>query len=269
MTTVKIMTFTTHLSLYVLIQTATNFLTDAAYNPETRVYTLTNNGSITAIPPDIPPDALIVDLKTNGITNCQTLPRSTSIYKVILKYNMLSEFPDLRAIKANLSYLDLESNRISVVTSELLSALANLQELLLSYNQLSCLPDIAMPKLHLLYLSGNEPMTDLPFLPVLGQTIKELTVGHPAMPGISVRSLRAMPRLVYLNIAYGSQTSVPPVTEANPLLEQLILEHNRISHLPEDIFTKLKKLRILSVGDNLLETFPDPCEAAYFYVSVR
>ncbi|KAK2153075.1 hypothetical protein LSH36_308g01014 [Paralvinella palmiformis] len=263
-------TSTKELVIYIiLLQAIIRPTTAGSYDSVSRLYTHIDDNNMASIPNDIPIQAEVVDLSRNAITTCQSFPDLPAVNKIVLKDNFLVEFPNLMAVRTNLTYVDLERNRITSISRELLSALTNLEVLLLSFNELASFPDVPMPKLYRLYLSGNAPMRNLPVLSVLGQTVEELTVGHPNMDDISATALKAMPKLVYLNLYHGGQTRVPPVIETNPLIEGLLLPHNAIRRLPEDFFLRLKRLRLIEVNDNLLTTFPDPCHVNYWMVTIR
>jgi len=267
--TKKMLSLTRDLVIFTLLQAVTITRAEISYDSRSKSYRHVDDGALTSVPDDIPDEAKIVDLSRNAIIACPSFPSLSAVSTIRFKYNFMTAFPNLTSVSTSLTYVDLESNRISSVSEELLSALTNLEVVLLSYNELSSLPDVAMPKLRSLGLTGNLPMKNLPELPKLGRTVKSLNIGHPAMDDISVTSLRSMPKLVYLNMDGGGQNTTPPVTEANPLLEQLLIPHNVIRTLPEDLFLRLRNLRIVCVSDNLLETFPDPCHANYWMVTLQ
>ncbi|KAK2142585.1 hypothetical protein LSH36_937g00003 [Paralvinella palmiformis] len=228
------------------------------WDPESKTFNQINDKNLTSIPTNIPTDAIVVNLRNNAIQDFTSFPRLDLVTDLTLTYNALTAFPDLTNASASLKYLFLGNNNITQISADLLSSLDQLELLQLSNNRLRNLPDVYIPNLRFLHINGNI-MSDIPLLPLLGADVRRLDAGQQAISYVGLESLKAMPHLEFLNMDQAGLMEVPPVMEANPMINYLSLMTNNITAIPDDFFLHNQQLAVLSLEFNRIRSIPDVC----------
>lgn len=218
-------------------------------------------------------------LENNKINNlqdgCLNNLRSLEILK--LNRNRIASLPrDLFTDLESLTLLELSRNELTTVDSLVFSGLESLEELSLSRNQLTDLMDGAFYGLNAiqqLELDGNElAMVSRRWLFGL-KSLVHLTVAHNRINETEASGWQFCPNLEYLDLSHnrlttleteevedgdggggqgagGGAASQTPDAPWPPLLRELYLNHNRITHVADGAFIQLNLLQVLDLSDN-------------------
>lgn len=147
---------------------------------------------------------------TNKITSINSLVDflNSNVSYLDLTNNLLTTFPYLPNIQLKLTTLVLKTNRISFINTAYLQILTNLIVLRLEQNYLTSFPDVNLPSLMELYL-GNNRLTELPWLPLLGQTVTYLGLFNNSLQSINPSTLLLYKNLASLNLPSTGITTLP------------------------------------------------------------
>eukprot|EP00026_Physarum_polycephalum_P003439 Phypoly_transcript_03450.p1 GENE.Phypoly_transcript_03450~~Phypoly_transcript_03450.p1 ORF type:complete len:749 (+),score=104.58 Phypoly_transcript_03450:69-2315(+) len=165
--------------------------------------------------------------QANGFT---TIPHPITelllLERLSMNKNKIESVPDSIAKLLKLKMLALESNNIKEITPQL-SQMTSLEDINLAYNFLTSFPSTAtLPTLARLNVSSNNLSTT----PELSSS------------------------LVYLNLSSNSLQNIA-LPHGNTL-EQLHLEHNNLTSLPEDFALASTRLCVLDLSNNQLQRIP-------------
>ncbi|GAA35205.2 protein flightless-1 [Clonorchis sinensis] len=210
-----------------------------------------------AIPSEIfeCPHLQVVDFSRNNLTN---VPKGVEKAKGLLVLNLSSNritsiSSDVFVQCTDLMLLDLSDNRLESLPAQLRRCNA-LQQLILSNNplrhaQLRSLA--ALKQLEILHLAGTERRLDnIPGELDKVEKLKELDLSNNMLtripePVLSLRTLRK------LNLEKNEITDLSQVTDNWPKLEYLNLGYNQLGQLPAGL-TRLTSLRRLYINNNQL-----------------
>lgn len=181
----------------------------------------------------------------------KALRNSKKVYKLDLRNNGFTSFPEDVFKLENLEVLILDSNNISTVPKEI-GSLKHLQLLSLSYNGLESLPDeiSECDELWSLYLDHNklkslpEKFFLLKKLGKLGLKKNELTTLPP--------DIRLLQELYVLDCAYNNLKKIPDEIGYLFNMSSMSFDGNKIRTLPPHFF-ELTNLKILYLAGNELE----------------
>lgn len=125
----------------------------------------------------IPIDVKTIQLDYNFIetTEAEDFQNFYQLRTFILRYGVLSVFPNFTFVSQTLELVRLSNNNISIIPPELLNILASLNTLDLTHNKLKSIPDVNGPgkSLQKLYISHNS-FTEFPSLKFLGKILNRL-----------------------------------------------------------------------------------------------
>lgn len=181
-----------------------------------------------------------LDLSNNVLFRLSPqLRKWQSLENLLINHSPLIGFPEVICDLINLKFLHLEGNGITQLP-ENISKLIQLEELNCSNNHLTQLPKSlkALSQLRILDLSHNAFQSIPEVIGQLNQLI-ELNFGN-GEEGKPNNSISEIP------LALSSLTH----------LQILMLNHNNIVYIPEEVIAHLKSLRTLSVRDNHLHSLP-------------
>lgn len=191
------------------------------------------------------------DLSTDTISE----KRRRDTKQLYLCYNRITVLRDSICSFANLEFLDISNNALSVICEDI-TRLTKLKTFIAKNNRLNefSLPkDFGSLQLEVLNLSGNR-FEEMPSQCLQLQRLQSLSMGGNRLKTIPVE----IDNLTSLELLYlgGNQISSIPVELSNlPCLGYLVLCDNRIQSVPPQL-TRLHSLRSLSLHNNLLTYLP-------------
>lgn len=227
-----------------------------------------------------------LDLSRNALT---TLPMAVTelpkLRVLRIAHNSLRVLPVVvlkqwEYRKCALQTFDLQHNAITSIPEELaLFTKCSLQRLLLHGNKLKCLPTssmTAMAHLKELTLSNNDLGIEMQSYPLTIAT-EAITLDQNKLERFPAMEL-SLPKQKTTNSADEQELELQvrrisarcnrlravPVESAWPtfaLCEELYLDHNALSELPELLFLVLPKLRMCDLSNNRLHTLPESIAA--------
>ncbi|KAJ8283077.1 hypothetical protein COCON_G00055960 [Conger conger] len=175
--------------------------------------------------------------------------------QLYLAYNRLTVLPDHVSLFANLEFIDISNNEISVLCEDL-TRLNKLKTLIAKNNRLdeSSLPkDFGSMQLEVLNLSGNR-FVQLPNQCLKLERLKSLSVGGNRLKTIPAE-IEHLTSLELLYLGGNLITDIPPELASLPNLSYLVLCDNRIQSVPPQL-ARMYSLRSLSLHNNLLTYLP-------------
>lgn len=237
-------------------------------------------------PSKLPPDAWILKLGENGITDLKAnaLRSIPKIESINLERNAIKSIhPQAFSSGAKqLMLLNLYGNHIASLTPRGFQDLLNLRFLMLGHNQIGILkPQMfaGMRNLSDLDLPLNA-LTTLPsnaFKPLIALKVLDLSLNR--IQRISPKAFIGLRQLLFLNLDNNSLKNIPAeafrplrslemlVLDNNLLstlssstldglgnLQELYLRNNELEHLPPDVFRNMAKLSQLALSGNRLKT---------------
>lgn len=146
--------------------------------------------------------------------------------------NEFSEFPEFKKL-GNLNYLEFFGTKIDSIPCQI-AYLSKLKTFKFS--------------------SGNDTLKIPPTLKYL-KNLKEFTIENCVLDSFP-KEIFKIPNLTYLNLSNANVFYVTKHFERFTNLEVLVLDGNKLTSLPIEIYLA-KKLRLLSVKNNFLEKLPD------------
>ncbi|XP_066247102.1 transforming growth factor beta activator LRRC33-like [Euwallacea similis] len=226
-----------------------------------------------------------LDLSSNGIaqlSNLRTLASRTLLQSLNLSANYIYEigsqsFQNLTSLKildlssnnlsalcsnilgplTGLNYLNLSHNRIQILSDDSFSSLAHLQQLDLSWNNLARMApgSLQLPNLTRLLLAGNFQLGNTSaIIAEVGRklhTVDASRIGLKRVPGTLTHSIRTL-RL--------AGNSIKELTcgelDTYPLLQVLDFTSNGINSIEDDALGRQESLAVLYLSDNKLPTIP-------------
>lgn len=147
--------------------------------------------NLTKVPYEsIPSSVSSLRLDTNHLTYIVFPDGYMNLTVLSITENFLSEFPNLLSVSNTLQKLNLRSNQLRYINSQLLDALVELSFLNLGYNYLSHIPDVPGPgrTLHTLRLFHND-FKSIPSLRNLGQSLTAFQIGDNLINHIMLHDL--------------------------------------------------------------------------------
>ncbi len=208
----------------------------------------------------------------------EVLAKAIQKHRLDLSYKGLTRLPPELGSFADLTGLNLESNKLTTLPDEL-GDLFSLHELNLSFNPLTALPAGLARLSQLRKLSCNEtkltPAASEPLFALTGLTdlsldgcgwdeapealgqltrLRELYLGGNRLKTLPA-SVARLQRLTYLHLTHSDFETLPPAILELRALKSLWLESCNLRELPADI-TRLAELERLCVWFNRLESIP-------------
>ncbi|ELU09482.1 hypothetical protein CAPTEDRAFT_200352 [Capitella teleta] len=156
----------------------------------------------------LPHDLTELNLDNNLITGFVFPAGYSFVTHLSAMSNLLTELPDVRNIGKTLIDLRVHKNRISVINSDILDSLKVLELLHLGENLLVHFPDVSYstpPALLYLKLYFNL-LIDMPYLPNLGKSVKQLQIGNSPISHIPLKTMLVLKKLETLG---GKNISAP------------------------------------------------------------
>lgn len=218
---------------------------------------------------DYPPDTEEIDLVHARISSIPSLSlsRFTSVTRLCLRQNSITEIEGLSCLAATLTELDLYDNLIAHIRG--LEDLTNLTSLDLSFNKLKHIKKIShLSKLTDLYFVQNkistienlEGLSKLRNLELAANRIREIE-NLESLTGLeelwlgknkitSIQGLSTLQNLKILSIQSNRVRSISGLSSL-PQLEELYISHNALTSLSG--LENNKALRVLDVSNNKIE----------------
>lgn len=181
--------------------------------------------------------------------------RKKDTKQLYLTYNRLTVLPEHVCLFANLEFLDISNNGLSVICEEM-ARLNQLKTLLAKNNRLDefSLPkDFGSMQIEVLNLSGNR-FEELPTQCLKLQRLKSLSIGGNRLKAIPAE-IEDLTSLELLYLGGNLISAIPPELANLPSLSYLVLCDNRIQSVPPQL-ARLYSLRSLSLHNNLLTYLP-------------
>ncbi|ELT96738.1 hypothetical protein CAPTEDRAFT_196650 [Capitella teleta] len=151
---------------------------------------------------DLPQETTYLILSKNNITAVDIFPVSPNLEDLNLRYNSLTEFPQMINVSGTLERLLLTQNNIMHIKPERLACLSHLISLDLKENNLHHFPDVAgLNEFANLDLLRNN-FTEFPELKNIGQTLIQLILGYNKITNLD--SLTLMPEINSINLESNS-----------------------------------------------------------------
>ena len=212
----------------------------------------------------------------NDMAQNWTLP--PNLNSLNLTRNMLSEFPAVESVAANLNILKLGDNNLKIIPIALFSSMHHLNRFQLEHNNLGVFPvptgPLAIKTLSLhsnkissipsdfaqfyadlfhLYLYDNYIITLPDILPSAIITLKL----HSNFIQNTGTSLKNLPQLRKLFLQRNELNTWPDLTWSTHNIKEIILDRNNIISIPTDALNQASKLCIFSMSNNSLTMFPN------------
>ncbi|KAG7463375.1 hypothetical protein MATL_G00175890 [Megalops atlanticus] len=175
--------------------------------------------------------------------------------QLYLTYNRLAVLPESACLFANLEFLDISNNGLSVICEDIIR-LTKLKTLIAKNNRLD---EFSLPKefgsmqIEVLNFSGNR-FEELPTQCLKLQRLQSLSLGGNRLKTIPTE-IENVTSLELLYLGGNLISAIPPELANLPCLTYLVLCDNRIQSVPPQL-TRLHSLRSLSLHNNLLTYLP-------------
>ncbi|XP_036401454.1 leucine-rich repeat-containing protein 58 [Megalops cyprinoides] len=175
--------------------------------------------------------------------------------QLYLTYNRLAVLPESVCLFANLEFLDISNNGLSVICEDIVR-LTKLKTLIAKNNRLD---EFSLPKefgsmqIEVLNFSGNR-FEELPTQCLKLQRLQSLSLGGNRLKTIPAE-IENVTSLELLYLGGNLISAIPPELANLPCLTYLVLCDNRIQSVPPQL-TRLHSLRSLSLHNNLLTYLP-------------
>ncbi|XP_078667855.1 malignant fibrous histiocytoma-amplified sequence 1 homolog [Branchiostoma floridae x Branchiostoma belcheri] len=199
----------------------------------------------------------ILDLKKNSFASFpEQILDLASVTELDLSYNKLKSIPAEISHLKRLQKFFLSQNYIQVLPNGICE-LSLLEELDISYNYLTYLPAKfgQLKRLRTLDLDHNK----IPYIPPQVFELRELVEfdfsHNTAISGPLPCNIAFLTNLQVLWLSSNGLTLLPNCIQELVLLEELILDNNKLHNLPCD-FKHLQRVKVLNLGFNCYEIFP-------------
>lgn len=183
--------------------------------------------------------------------------RQNTIRSLIICNNLLSCLPDSLSVFRHIETLDVSSNQLKKISSNIMQAMPNLRHLIAKDNLLS---DNSLPKnfgatnrLEIVNFSGNK-FTQYPYQLLEITTLREIYLGSNQIM-VLPRNYENLFNLEILYLGGNRIVNVPAELSQLKRLTSLNLSDNQLTILPTKL-NLLKNLRTLSLHGNELTTLP-------------
>ncbi|XP_069797796.1 leucine-rich repeat-containing G-protein coupled receptor 6 [Narcine bancroftii] len=207
------------------------------------------------------PDSAFVNLSSLVVlhlhnNNIQALGKNCfdglhSLETLDLNYNDLAEFPVAIRTLSKLQELGFHNNNIKAIPEKAFVGNPLLQTIHFYDNPIQFVGKSAfqyLPKLHTLSLNGANELKE--FLDLKGTTSLEiLTLTRAGITSLPKGLCQQLPNLRVLELSYNQIHTLPSFYNCQKL-EEIGLQHNRITEIRADTFQQLMGLRSLDLGWN-------------------
>ncbi len=170
---------------------------------------------------------ILSDLQANKLSKKDDLDKVT---KITLRGLQLKVVPRCINRLTNLTKLDFKSNNITKIP-DFVFDLVNLEHLDFSFNAIDYLP----------YCDPINKLVNLTYLNLDSNGISDISI--------------SLPKLKYLSLSYNKLTKINLNFDLMKDLEELYLQGNKISNLPEKIFS-MPKLKTIVASSNNIHSLP-------------
>jgi Leucine-rich repeat (LRR) protein len=201
-----------------------------------------------------------LDLRFNHLSNLpEDFCSSSSLEYLDLSYNKLKILPNSIGSLMSLKFLNLKSNRL-ITLPERIGELTSLKVLNLRVNRLIRLPNSfgILKSLKKLDLHGNQ-LYEIPLTLKSLSSLEQLELGWNKLIKVP-DCIRYLSNLEKLGLGGNKLGQLPDWIGTLKTLRELYLYDNNLKMLP-DAIGELKALEDLNLRNNQLEILPDSCEA--------
>ena len=214
-----------------------------------------SNGGLTSVPDITDTSLLEVRLDNNNITEIDAFPTLPFLGDLDVRFNKLTEFPNLVNISLSLENLHLGNNLISYIDKDRIAILIILRHLDLNNNLISHLPEAGLPLLGWVDL-GSNLFHHCPIFHKVSLLLRDIYIySNTYLFRCPTKSFLSLAGLRHVDMS--SNYALTEVPVFSPSLNVLYMSSTSLGDLKDGAFSYLQNLNHLQLDSTQVSRIPN------------